>query len=203
MSLPNAIRAFVGFATLTLVAGFAQAQSPIVRGFTPRSGPPGTLVKIIGEHLDGATHVDFGGSPADFRVVGGTQLKAIVPAAATSGPIRVFRDGDGSATSVPFVIVVDIVTPPFALALPQPNPSTAQVAWSFTLPAEDRIRLRVFDLRGATVRSLAEGTYGPGVHAGSWDGADTHGRRVGPGLYWLRLEGSGGTVIRNLVRVRR
>jgi len=184
-----------------LSAGAAYSQNPIVRGFTPRSGPPGTLVKIVGEHLDRATEVAFAGGSAEFRVVGDTQLKAIVPGNARSGPIRVFAGSDGSATSVPFQVFVEGDVPTLDLAVPRPNPTAGGVTWSFSVPAADRVRLRLFDLRASEVRTLAEGPHQAGVHRGRWDGTDRQGRSVAPGIYFLCLETSGDVRTRRIAVV--
>jgi hypothetical protein len=174
----------------TLAASFAGAQTPAITGFTPRSGPPGTLVKIIGEHLDRANAVTFGGASAEFRIFGSTHLKATVPADATSGPIHVLRDGAGGTTGVPFEVVRVSAAHVFALGRPSPNPATESVAWSFTLPEAGAARLTVLDLRGAEVRVLARGPHAAGAHAGAWDLRDARGRRVRPGIYFVRLEGA-------------
>jgi FlgD Ig-like domain/IPT/TIG domain len=183
--------------------GIAGAQNPLVRGFTPRSGPPGTLVKIIGQDLDQATQVLFAGTPAEFRVVGGTQLKAIVPEAARSGPIRVAVADYAATTAVPFEVVVDRPAIEFALAPPRPNPFAGAVAWSFSIPATERVRLRVIDLRGAMVRELAGGEREAGVHRGTWDGADHRGRPVTPGIYFLVFEAGGRSACQRVAYVGR
>ncbi|MBL0210699.1 MAG: tandem-95 repeat protein [Holophagaceae bacterium] len=63
--------------------------APVITSFSPSSGPVGTEVTILGSNFTGTTAVRFNGVSAAFTLVSATQLKAIVPAGATYGPITV------------------------------------------------------------------------------------------------------------------
>jgi hypothetical protein len=72
---------------------------PSITGFSPNSGPVGTSVTISGTGFTGATIVRFGTTnAATFTVDSNTQIRATVPAGASSGPISVVTPG-GTATS--------------------------------------------------------------------------------------------------------
>ena len=63
---------------------------PTVSGFSPASGPLGTLVTITGTNFTGTTAVTFNGTnTTSFQVSSDTQLTAVVPSGATTGPIAV------------------------------------------------------------------------------------------------------------------
>jgi hypothetical protein len=81
--------------------------------------------------------------------------------------------------------------PAVALAAPAPNPFTAATRIAFTLAREGPAVLRVFDVRGRAVRTLARGTLAAGPHAIAWDGRDARGARVSAGIYFVRLESGG------------
>jgi uncharacterized repeat protein (TIGR03803 family) len=55
----------------------------------PLSGKVGAPVVILGNNLSGTTAVSFNGTQATFVVVSGSQIKATVPAGATSGTVTV------------------------------------------------------------------------------------------------------------------
>lgn len=55
----------------------------------PTSGKVGSIVKILGTNLTGATSVTFNGVAAVYRVVSSTLVSAIVPAGATTGFVSV------------------------------------------------------------------------------------------------------------------
>jgi flagellar basal-body rod modification protein FlgD len=64
------------------------------------------------------------------------------------------------------------------------------------------VRLRILDLAGRTVRTLADGSLAAGTHTVHWDGRDGDGRAVPPGVYRQSLETAGERVTRLLVRLR-
>ena len=57
-------------------------------------------------------------------------------------------------------------------------------------------------MRGARLRTLAEGPHTPGTHRVAWDGLDERGRRAGPGIYLVRLESAGQSRTQRLVFLR-
>jgi hypothetical protein len=72
------------------ICATADGGSTLITGFTPTSGPEGTVVTLTGSGFTGATEVVFGlQSAASFSVVNDTEITATVPAGADSGPIAV------------------------------------------------------------------------------------------------------------------
>src|SRR5262245_30525680 len=73
-----------------------------------------------------------------------------------------------------------------------PNPSSGAMEIRFTLAAPSRIDLRIYDLAGRVVRSLATARpLGGGTHAVAWDGRNGEGREVPAGVYFASLRESG------------
>jgi hypothetical protein len=72
-----------------------------------------------------------------------------------------------------------------ALGPVQPSPVRREAQVGFTLPANGRVRLTVFDLAGRSVATLVDGEMPAGRHDVPWR-PDS-----GPGLYFLRLETPG------------
>ncbi len=79
-----------------------------VTSFSPGSGPVGTVVTIQGQALTGVSGVAFNGTQASFTVVSATQLKATVPAGATTGPISVTSPTGSTATTAAFKVTPKI-----------------------------------------------------------------------------------------------
>ena len=73
----------------------------------------------------------------------------------------------------------------------RPNPGRSSAALSFTMPKEGKVRLAVYDLRGALVRTLMDEKSPAGNHQVCWDGRDSMGRPVASGVYFYRLEALG------------
>ena len=89
-----------------------------------------------------------------------------------------------------------------SLALASPHPSDRPLRLSYMLPLPGPVSLRIFDIGGRAVRTLASGDAGAGAHAVEWDGRDDTGTTLASGTYFARLVTEGGTVSRTLVRAR-
>ncbi len=63
--------------------------APAVSNFTPTRGVAGTQITVNGSGFTGALRVLFHDAVADFRLVSASQLVAVVPFDAITGPIRV------------------------------------------------------------------------------------------------------------------
>jgi len=84
--------------------------------------------------------------------------------------------------------------------VPNPfNPSTT-IAWTLQRPGP--VQLRVFDVRGAVVRTLVSGDAAAGEHRDTWDGRDDGGRRVASGVYFYRLETADAVRSRSMVLLK-
>ena len=57
----------------------------------------------------------------------------------------------------------------------------------FGLEKADRVEVRVFDVSGRLVRTLADRRFTAGRHALTWDGADDSGRQVARGVYFTQV----------------
>lgn len=90
----------------------------------------------------------------------------------------------------------------FGLRAAVPNPFREGTTIGFSVPSSGHARLRVFDLGGRVVRTLADGEFPAGPHVVRWDGRDPDGRAAGPGIYFARLEAAGLVGTRRLVLTR-
>jgi len=79
--------------------------APIVTGFSPTHGLPGTNVTITGSNFLGVTSVKFNGQTATFTPpTNNTILKTVVPASAQSGVITVIGPAGTNSSANPFLI---------------------------------------------------------------------------------------------------
>ena len=76
-----------------------------ITGFEPSSGPVGTTVTIGGAGFRGVTQVFFNGVAATFSNDSLTQITAVVPANATSGPIRVVTANGQTQSAESFAVL--------------------------------------------------------------------------------------------------
>ena len=70
---------------------------------------------------------------------------------------------------------------------PFPTPFVRRVAIRYSLAAEGLVLLRVHDLTGRVVRTLANGVIRPGRYSLSWSGTDDRGRELARGVYFCRF----------------
>ena len=109
--------AVVSFAAITLASTVAvtpaEAATPVITGFSPSSGVPGTLVAVTGNGFTGGTAgvsaVSFNNVATTFNVTDDQHLTATVPIGATTGKIRV-TTSDGVGASLNDFVVAAIPT---------------------------------------------------------------------------------------------
>lgn len=114
-------------------------------------------------------------------------------AAVSEGGIYVYGTAPGvSSPALPAVLT---------LAGNAPNPFSAETVISFSMPSAGRATLRVFDMAGRVVRTLADDDLPAASHTVVWDGRDDSGNTVGAGIYFCRLEASGRSAVQKMIRV--
>jgi len=87
--------------------------------------------------------------------------------------------------------VEDLHTPnKFILSQNSPNPFNSSTTIEYAIPAgiSEQVCLKVYDLRGALVRTLVDEVHDSGVHSALWDGTDETGNKVSSGIYIYRLQ---------------
>jgi hypothetical protein len=87
-------------------AGGGGVSAPVILSFSPTSGSVGMPVVITGTNFTGATAVVFNGVAAGFATNSATQITAIVPAMATTGPITVTAPGGTAQSAANFTVQV-------------------------------------------------------------------------------------------------
>jgi hypothetical protein len=83
-----------------------------------------------------------------------------------------------------------------------PNPSGQVVELRFELRKAADVSLRIYDVQGRLVTTLADARMAAGRHDLSWTGKTRDGAIAASGVYFARLESSEVNSVRRLVRVR-
>jgi hypothetical protein len=89
-----------------------------------------------------------------------------------------------------------------AITRVRPNPMTDGASIAFTVPADRKCDLSVYDVAGRLIwrRSAEPGK--AGTRRMIWDGCDRSGRRVSPGVYLARISSCGGADSHKIIVVR-
>ncbi|MBN1351000.1 M6 family metalloprotease domain-containing protein [candidate division KSB1 bacterium] len=69
-----------------------------------------------------------------------------------------------------------------------PNPFNSETSIEFHLPAPSQISLKIYDLQGHVIYSLAEGKIDAGFEKVRWNGCDMNGKTVPSGIYFARID---------------
>jgi hypothetical protein len=122
--------------------------------------------------------------------------------ALTAGAATFTNNGGGSGTINSQVGVTGGSSAgAFALEAPAPNPVRGALAYAIVLPREMRVRIRVVDLEGRVVRTVADRTLAAGRHTLNWQVADRSGPSLSSGVYFLEASGGGFRQARRFVLI--
>jgi hypothetical protein len=92
-------------------AAFGGTHPPKISSVKPAKAEAGDIVRIYGAHFEGITAVKFNGINARFTVDSSKKIRALVPGAATTGPISVLTATETATSKDAFKVLVDV---PFA-----------------------------------------------------------------------------------------
>jgi len=90
----------------------------------------------------------------------------------------------------------------FALFQNYPNPFNPSTQISIDIPNLEFITLRIFNLLGQDIRTLANKTMNPGRYTFEWDGKDLLSNDVASGVYFYELRGESFTARKKMLLIR-
>lgn len=130
--------------------------------------------RVLGTGLPLVSVYDLKVHPAEHVLVAGTHGRSMYT-----------LDLAALVTDVPSSPVAGPKT--FELQQNFPNPFNPQTTIRYTLFSEAHVTMKIYNLRGAAVRTLIEGHRPAGSHAVTWDGRDHLGQQVSSGVYVYRM----------------
>jgi len=108
----------------------------------------------------------------------------------------------GNETFGPVEVRVDAAPAAYCVYQNSPNPFNPLCTIRYATPRAGRVRLAVFDVSGAVVRTITDGWREPGVYDEVWDGRDNAGAALPSGVYFYSLEADDFTAARKMVLLR-
>jgi hypothetical protein len=135
---------------------------------------------------------------------------SIVTAGAINGfyDVVVFNPGGASAVLPGAFEIKNSVTAaedtPFKNALmpAYPNPFNPETTIRYELASRQHVSLRVYDVGGAVVRTLVDGTRPAGSYSLTWNGVDDHGSAVSSGVYFYKITAGSFSDVRKMTLVK-
>ncbi len=105
---------------------------------------------------------------------------------------------DISKTSNTYMLGIDSeeeMNPISIVLTNMPNPFNPTTTIMFSLVANSRIELAVYNIKGQFVKMLARNPFDKGDHRVTWNGDDVNGKPVSSGVYFFRLKVDGVTEV--------
>jgi hypothetical protein len=102
---------------------------------------------------------------------------------------------------LPYVGVADIPDE-FNLAQNYPNPFNPTTTVEFDIPEASDVDIRIYDIRGALVKTLASGHHEAGRYQMIWDAKNMTGADVASGVYLIKMTAGDFTETKKMVLVR-
>jgi flagellar hook assembly protein FlgD len=83
-----------------------------------------------------------------------------------------------------------------------PNPFNPTTMFRFSLNRASDVTLRIYDVKGRLVASLADGYRGAGVQEVFWNGTNANGVAAPSGIYFARLVAGDEVQVRRIVLLK-
>jgi hypothetical protein len=211
---------------LTSFPLIADGEAPVVSVVTPNGGESagvGSVLDIDWNQSDdiGVVHVEIllstnGGADFDHVIAEGAfngtfSWTVEGPAGSTNRVKIICHDSAGNSTEAVsagnFTIggvsaVGDLPSGRVALAQNAPNPFNPRTEIKFSVPTDQDVTLRIYNVEGRLVRTLLQGRQIAGTHSLMWSGQNDQGGMVASGLYFYRLSTDSGTLTRKMTLLK-
>ncbi len=146
--------------------------------------------------------------PGEMLLVADTQAHSLVgePLGGANQSLDLVQGGQlvlvSSLPAAPPAVEEPVVMDAVVLAQNEPNPFNPSTTIRFRLPRATQVELRVYNVRGELVRTLATGAFPAGEHAVEWDGQNDRGGNVSSGVYYYRLVSDGTTDMKRMTLLK-
>ncbi|NIT59420.1 MAG: T9SS type A sorting domain-containing protein [Aliifodinibius sp.] len=83
-----------------------------------------------------------------------------------------------------------------------PNPFNPETTIKYSLPAQSKVTLKIYNILGEEIRTLVDEVQTLGAKTVSWDGRDNHGKQVSSGIYIYSLKTSKTVLSKKMFLIR-
>ena len=103
----------------------------------------------------------------------------------------------GNQSTVADVDDNDIITGNFALYPNYPNPFNPVTSIKFSLPEDQIVSLKIYNIAGQVIQTLVDGKYIAGTHAVQWNASTS-----ASGVYFYRLQAGDRSITQKMILVK-
>ncbi len=90
----------------------------------------------------------------------------------------------------------------FTLEQNYPNPFNPTTTISFSVPQASSVTVKVFNMLGQEIVTLADGYFAPGLHELQWNASDASQVRVASGVYFYAVESADNRLVKKMVLLK-
>lgn len=90
----------------------------------------------------------------------------------------------------------------FRLYQNYPNPFNPSTTIKFNMPAADNVKVKIFDIQGALIKTISSDIKTAGENEITWDGTNDHGVKQPSGVYVYQLNSTAGTEARKMLLLK-
>ena len=83
-----------------------------------------------------------------------------------------------------------------------PNPFNPTTTISYQLPADSKVHISIFNIKGQKVKTLVNEILPAGEHSAIWNGRDSNGNRVGSGIYFYKLKAGDFQKVKKMILIK-
>ncbi len=83
-----------------------------------------------------------------------------------------------------------------------PNPFNPETTLSFSIPADGKVELSIYNIKGQKVKTLINETMPMGGHKVVWNGKNSSNKNVSSGVYFSRLTSGGKTQVKKMLLMK-
>jgi len=105
------------------------------------------------------------------------------------------------STDVGIEANAQVIPAELLMLAPTPNPFTNNIKICFSTPTRGEISIKAYDATGRTVATVFEGDVEQGTHEVNWHATDDNGRRLSPGVYFLKPDYESGRATKKVILI--
>ena len=90
----------------------------------------------------------------------------------------------------------------FMLSQNYPNPFNPSTKINFSLNQTSNVSVKIYDARGALVKTLIDGSKNSGSYDLTWDGTNNSGARLATGVYFYELKSDNNQLVKKMLLLK-